>query len=84
MSALRVILPVVLGIVAAVLNFLVLRGSIAPLELTVVSKDVKADTELTEDMLEPPVGAGGQRGFQVGRAVLRTRPNAGPARHAAP
>ena len=52
MSALRVILPIVLGVVAALLNFVVLRGSIAPLELTTLRTEVKADTEITEDMLE--------------------------------
>ncbi|HEY7314771.1 MAG TPA: SAF domain-containing protein [Gemmataceae bacterium] len=52
MKVLRLILPIVLGIVAAVLNFMVLRGSTAPLELTAVRSDIKADTELTEDMLE--------------------------------
>ena len=52
MNALRVVLPIVLGIATAVLNFMVLRGSTAPLELTTVRSEVKAGTELTEDMLE--------------------------------
>jgi hypothetical protein len=82
MSALRVILPVVLGIVAAVLNFLVIRGSTAPVELTVLSKEVKADTELTEEMLESkPIRADKEmikslvpysdRGQVLGRRVTR-------------
>jgi predicted homoserine dehydrogenase-like protein len=52
MNLLRIVLPVMLGVVAAVLNFIVLRGSTAPLELTTISADVKADTELTESMLD--------------------------------
>ena len=58
MSAMRLLLPVVLGVVAAALNFMVLRGGTAPLELTTIRSDVKADTVLTDDMLEPlPVRA---------------------------
>jgi hypothetical protein len=82
MSALRVLLPVVLGVIAAVLNFMVLRGSTAPLELTAVRSEVKADTELTEDMLERlPVRAEPEifksavryadRGLLLGRRVTR-------------
>lgn len=82
MSALRVIVPVVLGIVAALLNFLVLRGSTASLELTAVRTEIKADTELTEDMLERlPVRADkeifksaveySKRGLLLGRRVHR-------------
>ncbi|HZV06365.1 MAG TPA: SAF domain-containing protein [Gemmataceae bacterium] len=52
MSALRIIVPVVLGVIAAILNFMVLRGSTAPLELTALRTDIKADTEITEDMLD--------------------------------
>ena len=82
MNALRVVLPVVLGIAAAMLNFIVLRGSAAPLELVTVHADVKADTELTEDMLERlPVRAEkdvfksavpyAERGLLLGRRVTR-------------
>jgi hypothetical protein len=52
MKVLRIILPIVLGVVAGALNFMVLRGSTAPLELTVVRSNLPVDTELTEDMLE--------------------------------
>jgi hypothetical protein len=52
MSALRVVLPIVLGIAAGILNFMVLRGNSTPLELTVAKADIKADTVLTEDMFE--------------------------------
>jgi hypothetical protein len=82
MNALRVILPVVLGVAAAILNFIVLRGSTAPLELTVFRSEVKADTELTEDMLDRlPVRAEkevfktavpySKRGLLLGRRVTR-------------
>jgi hypothetical protein len=82
MTALRVILPVVLGILAAVLNFMVLRGSTAPLEVTVVRSNLLVDTVLTEDMLErlqvradatifksaPPYS---ERGLLLGRRLKR-------------
>jgi hypothetical protein len=58
MILLRVGLPILVGLIAAVLNFLILRSGTAPIVLTVVRQDVPADTELTEDMLEPlPVRA---------------------------
>jgi hypothetical protein len=83
MNALRVVLPIVLGIAAAVLNFMVLRGSTAPLELTAVRLEVKAGTELNEDMLERvSVRADQQifksavphaeRGLLLGRRVTRS------------
>jgi hypothetical protein len=83
MNPLRVVLPIALGIAAAVLNIMVLRGSTAPLELTTVRSDVKAGTELTEDMLERlSVRADQQvfksavpyseRGTLLGRRVART------------
>jgi hypothetical protein len=82
MKALRIILPVGLGILAAVLNFVVLKGSTAPLELTAVSNDVKAGTELTEGMLERVAVRGDRaifksavpysdRGLLLGRRVTR-------------
>lgn len=82
MSALRLLLPVVLGILAAILNFMVLRGSTAPLELAVLNTDLKADTELTDDMLDRlPVRADkgivksvvpySDRGLLLGRRVMR-------------
>lgn len=52
MTMLRIIVPVLLGIAAAVLNFLILRGNVAPVELTVLRADVKADMELSEEMLD--------------------------------
>jgi hypothetical protein len=52
MSALRVIVPIVLGVIAAILNFIVIKGSTSPLELTSIRTDIKADTEIAEDMLE--------------------------------
>ncbi len=82
MKMLRIILPIVLGVLAGALNFMVLRGSTAPLELTVIKSDVKADTELTEEMLDRlPVRAEkdvfksavpyAERGLLLGRRVLR-------------
>jgi hypothetical protein len=65
MNALRVVLPIVLGIAAAVLNFMVLRGSTAPLELTAVRSEVKAGTELNEDMLERLSVRADQRVFKA-------------------
>src|SRR5579859_2593944 len=82
MKILRVVLPIVLGIVAGMLNLMVLRGSSAPLELAVINTDVKADTELTEDMVKAiPVRADkellksavpyAERGLLLGRRVTR-------------
>jgi Flp pilus assembly protein CpaB len=83
MTALRVILPVFLGVLAAILNFVVLRGNTAPLELIVLRTDVKADSELTEDMLErlsvradkevfKSAAPFSERGLLLGRRVTRS------------
>lgn len=78
MNVLRIVLPVVLGIVAAVLNFMVLRGSTAPSELTAIRSNVPANTELTAEMLEP-LQVRRSDGFQVGGALLAAGAVAGAA-----
>ena len=82
MKMLRVVLPIVLGVLAGILNLMVLRGSSAPLEVAVVNTDVKADAELTEEMVKAmPVRADkelfksavpyAERGLLLGRRVVR-------------
>jgi hypothetical protein len=82
MKVLRLVLPIVLGVMAAALNLLILRGNIAPLELTVIRSDTKAETELTDDMLDRVTVRADKeifksavpyadRGLLLGRRVLR-------------
>jgi|GEM_PF-2000125 len=52
MSVLRILIPIALGLTAGVINFLVLRGSTAPVALTVMTKEVRQGSEITEELLE--------------------------------
>lgn len=51
MNSLRIIIPLGLGLTAGIINFLVVRGMAAPIELTAVRNDTKAGTELKPDQL---------------------------------
>lgn len=52
MTARAILIPLALGLAAGLINFVVMRGATAPLELAAVKDDVKPGTELTEAMLE--------------------------------
>src|SRR5262249_1709166 len=51
MNYLRWLIPLGLGLAAGVINFYVMWSLVSPVELVVVKEDVKAGTELTEEML---------------------------------
>lgn len=46
-----VVIPICLGVAAAILNLMAVRSATSTVDLTVVNADVKAGTPLTEDML---------------------------------
>lgn len=48
----RILVPLILAFAAGLLNFVVVNGLVAPLELLAVKEDVKVGTELREEMLE--------------------------------
>lgn len=51
MNALRIIVPLVLGLIAGLMNYFVVRGMAVPLTLVVVKQDVPADGVLKPEML---------------------------------
>jgi hypothetical protein len=48
----RILVPLILAFAAGLINFVVVNGFVAPLELVAVKEDMKAGTEIREDMLE--------------------------------
>lgn len=51
MNALRIVIPLALGLIAGLMNYFVVRGMAVPLTLVVVKQDVKEDTVLKPEML---------------------------------
>jgi hypothetical protein len=52
MTALRVLIPIILGVVAGLINYLVMRSVTTTLDLVAVKDEVKLGTELTPEMFD--------------------------------
>ena len=52
MTILRILIPVAIGLVAGIINYIVVQGTITPIELTAVKADISSGTEIdSADML---------------------------------